>query len=483
MTQVKRSIAALLLAALAVLPGFGCKSTATTQANVVAAQAKPITLEYWGVFTDTDDMDVLIKGFQANHANIRINYRKFRPEEYEQKLLEAFAEDRGPDLFTVHNNNLGHYLTKLAPMPANIPFFVFMKQGSGLSEKVVVTQDTRPGLTLKQLRDKFVGVVESDVLAFATPTSTQKSIFALPFFVDSLALYYNHDLLAQNQITKPAADWEDLLTQAQKYTKPADVDERSKGITQAIVPFGTGTNVHRASDLLVTLMMQNGSAVTAPNGRVSFNSKVVNKDGSEQIPGVDALGYYLDFADPKQAAYTWNTEQGDALDAFAQGRVPYYFGYSYDASTIQARNPRLNFDINPILTPRDSTTKAVTANYWIEAVSKKSRNINEAWLFISEAATNKDPLAAFLKRTKRASALNELIQTQLEDPDVGVFAKQALTSRSWYHGKDGAAVDAIMTTMIEKAHNVILTPAENQDTAKLLEAAVGQAATQINDTL
>lgn len=478
----KRSFTITVLAALLLTTGAGCSSSGSGSngGNAAAPKAslQPITLNYWGVFTDSDDMAGLIAEFQKKHPNISVNYRKFRPEEYEQKLLEAFAEDRGPDLFTIHNTWLTKYKSKLSAMPDKMAYPVFVKTGSGIGEKTEVQMKELAGVSLKQMRDQFVATVERDVMMEASSTSTKKSVYALPFYVDTLALYYNKELLAQNSIVKPAANWNQLREHAETLTKRV---KDSDVVTQSAVALGTGTGVHRSGDIIMALMAQNGARITKEDGAFIFHTPGnTNPAKDEALPGARALQFYLDFSNPKLKSYTWGPEQGDALDAFVEGRLAYYFGYSYDMGTIRSRSPRLNFDVAAM--PQFEKPFNI-ANYWMESVSNRSKFKQEAWLFIAETATNKDALTKYLKRTKRASALSELIATQMEDVDLAVFAKQNLTAQTWYHGKDSHAGDQILVEMIDSARAKLLGGAEDLDVQQVMQEAVNRAAARLNDTL
>lgn len=475
----KKTIALSLLLASFVTLGLGCKDAA----QVPKEKTAPVALQYWGVYTDSSDMDVLVADFKKRHPNIDVQYRKFRPEEYEQKLLEAFAEDRGPDLFTIHNTWLKKYLTRLAPMPDKFSFASFVSTGGGISQSTEVQLVTKTGLGLKQIRDQFVGAVEGDVMALdpASPTATaQKKVFALPFYVDTLAMFYNKDLLAQSGVVKPAQDWLGVLNQAEKLTKISAEDNR---VVQSMAALGTGTNVHRAGDIVLSLMMQNGARISLDDGRFVFNQQAAAQAQDEETPGAAALHFYLDFGNPRKKSYTWSPETGDSLEAFTQGRVAYYFGYSYDLPTIKARNPRLNFDIAPLPVPKVGDKPINIANYWMEAVSKKSTHKDEAWLFIMEQATAKEALTKYLAQTRRAAAFTEVVSAQAEDLDLGVFAKQNLTARSWYRGRNPQAAEQILVDMIEEARNSIINPPPDAVESELYQKAVNRAVARLNDTL
>lgn len=477
--MVKRSLATGILLGLLMITGAGCGSSEPAPAATEQA-AQPVTLEYWGVFTDTDDMTVLTTAFQAKHPNIQIRYRKFRPEEYEQKLLEAFAEDRGPDLFTIHNTWFPKYKSKLSPMPDKIPYPEFVKSGSGISEKTTVVMKEATGISLKQMRDSFVQVVEMDTMARVSTTSTKVGVFALPFYMDTLAMYYNKDILAQNAIVKPALDWNQLRSHAKTITRYV---KDSETITQPGIALGTGRGVHRAGDILIALMAQNGALIAKDDGGFAFHTPGNTTPArDEALPGARALRFYLDFGNPYSDAYSWNYDQGDALEAFAAGKLGYYFGYSYDMPTIKSKNPRLNFDVAALPQFEAQKPKNVS-NYWMETVSNKSKYKNEAWLFIKETATDKEALAKFLKQTKRASALTALIETQKDEIDVSVFATQSLTGRTWYRGKDSAAADLILNELIDNTRARLLNPNEEYNVDELMQEAVNRAAARLNDTL
>jgi maltose-binding protein MalE len=279
-------------------------------------------------------------------------------------------------------------------------------------------------------------------------------------------------------VVKPAANWNQVREHAEKLTKRL---KDSDTITQPAVALGTGNNVHRSGDIVMALMAQNGARIAKDDGAFIFHTPGNTTPAKDEaLPGARALQFYLDFANPASKAYSWNPDQGDALDAFIQGRLAYYFGYSYDISTIRSRNPRLNFDIASL--PQFEKPVNI-ANYWMESVSSKAKNKNEAWLFVLETATNKDALTKFLKRTRRASALTELIQTQLDDVDLAVFAQQNLTAQTWYHGKDSKAGDQILVEMIESARAKLVNPTEELDITELTQQAVQRAAVRLNDTL
>jgi len=77
------------------LAGLGCKGL--SQQQVAATQ--PVTLEFWTVFDDVDALQAQIDKYKADRPYLTINLKQLRTDEIYSRLLEALAEDKGPDLF------------------------------------------------------------------------------------------------------------------------------------------------------------------------------------------------------------------------------------------------------------------------------------------------------------------------------------------------------------------------------------------------
>ena len=148
-----------LLAIFLITSGFGCKinNGATTEAM------KPVTLTYWRVFDGPDAFDEIIAKYKALHPFVNIEYRKLRFDEYEQELLNALAEDRGPDIFSIHNTWIKKYQSKIEPMPASTTMVYPVEKGT-IKKETVNEMRTTPTLTIGQVRDNFVDVVGRDVI-------------------------------------------------------------------------------------------------------------------------------------------------------------------------------------------------------------------------------------------------------------------------------------------------------------------------------
>src|SRR6056297_2137853 len=92
--------------------------------------SRSITLEYWRVFEGRDAFGDIIKQYNKRHPNVKINYRKIRYENYKEELLNAMAEDRGPDIFSIHNNWMHEYKSKISPMPNQVTISELVTKGT-----------------------------------------------------------------------------------------------------------------------------------------------------------------------------------------------------------------------------------------------------------------------------------------------------------------------------------------------------------------
>ncbi len=421
---------ALLLTSLVAL-GAGCLGGSAS-----APDQEHITLDYWRVFDDDHAFNKIITDYKAIHPNVTINYRVLRPEEYEEELIRAFAEGYGPDIFSVHNTQIAEFQSLMSPMPPSVKVDYLESVGTIRKEVVTVTRE-QPTISQKAIKDTFVDVVPGDVIRsyqYDPRQPAEQRIFGLPLSVDTLALYYNKDLLNAAGIAEPPATWEEFQQDVIKLT----VIDAQGEVTQSGAALGTTNNVERSADLISVLMIQNGTLMTDDRGVVTFDD-VPEGTPEGLFPAVDAIQFYTDFANPIKEVYTWNSGFPNSFEAFVNGQTAFYFGYSYHQPLIRAAAPRLHYATANL--PQISGGRAVNyANYWVEGVAKNSPDQDYAWDFVNFLASA-DHVGDYLDIADRPTALRSLINEQLNSESLGVFAEQLLTAVSWYKGGDAAAME------------------------------------------
>ncbi|MBU4216580.1 extracellular solute-binding protein [Candidatus Parcubacteria bacterium] len=449
-----------LLILLILLPGFGFACTPAA----VQEQTQPIELNYWRVWDGPDAFEGTIAKYNALHPFIKINYKKFRYEEFEQKLLEGFATDRGPDIFSIHNTWLRKYQKNglILPMPATISMVYPIEQGTIKKETILTVKETK-SITLKEIKNNFADVVYNDIVINVNENNKITSqVYGLPLSVDTLVMFYNKDLYNNAGITAPSAYWD---AKFQSDVKKLNKQNAKGELIQSGAALGGSKNIDRSMDILAALMMQSGAEMLNDSGQVKFNQSPVNMKQTNYVPGLDAIRFYTDFANPGKEIYSWNKDLDSALNLFADGKLATMFGYSYHTPQIKALSPKLNFAIAK-LPQIEGNTPVNYANYWAEVVSSKiltnpenlkkgakyaKNKADAAWDFI-QFETKEEQAKLYLEKTKKPTALKSLINSQTEDMEIGVSAEQILTAKSWYKGNDANAMETIFQEMIEEGN-------------------------------
>lgn len=398
-------------------------------------------LEFWSPIDNKAIFQDIMDGFaEATKGNIFIKtFVKKNLDTYEQELVSALAAGKGPDVFLIPNSWIPKHADKIRPLPVGPGF-----------------------MTIRQFQDLFVEVAQTDLIV-------NNQIYGLPLFVDTLALFYNKDIMANAGITMPPKTWGEFQAASRKMTK---IDSLGR-IQQSGAAMGgwsdrNNGNINRATDVLTLLMMQTGAQM------IDFNTMSAAFDKPRQIktdqtiiyPGIEALKFYTNFANSAHPFYSWNSQLHHSIDAFSEGTLGMMLNYAYNIPTIKTKNPHLNFGIAPA--PQAQQTIINYANYFAVAVSIQSRQSKAAWQF-AQYLTDPKNVWKYLNTAKRPAAVRLYIDQQKNDPELGVFAEQALTARSWYQA-DPIAIENIFNNMIQ---SVVMGRAT-------VEAAVRQAAKEVN---
>jgi len=391
------TFAVLIILTAITLTGQSCGRSA----NIGTTNQQTITV--WGLWHESRYMASVIKQF-SDQTGIKVQYKKIASvAAYEHELLSALAEGRGPDVFVIHHT------------------WVDGKRG-------ILTAAPNTIVDPRAVQDEFVDVVAKDVVR-------DGQVYALPVSVDTLALYYNKDLLNDAAIAKPPDTWSDFQRMVEKLTTV----NRLGTIQQSASALGTAANINRGPDLVQLLMMQSGLPIINDRGSVDIS----NADGER------SLTFYTDFANRGKKIYTWNLQQDFSIDAFAEGDTATMFNYSYHIPTVQAKNPRLNFAIGymPQIAGSAAENHSNFAAYWPYAVANASTAPNAAWQFV-RFVTSEGPATVLNTSHTTPPALRSSVIESQRDPELGVFADQALTAKSWSR-PDIAAADSIFNQAID----------------------------------
>lgn len=453
----------IAVGAALLLGGFGCKNTAPA---VGGKDTQRKTLEIWTVYDDVDALQKLVTAYRAERPYLQVNIRQLRAEELYDRLVEALAEDRGPDILSLNNRAIGKYVSKLAKMPGSIRDTTVRVVKGNFSTETIVNTQTKATVTLDQLDRQYLQVVRQDAVRGG-------AIYGLPLSMDTMAMYYNKDLLDRAGVPEPPKTWEEFQEAVRKLTK---YDQSSGKIIQSGAAIGTGSNVPWSDDVLYVLFKQSNVPFVDRANRAIFNRRAA--DSGDETPAMDVLDFYTDFANPTRDTYTWNAEMGNALDSFVTGKVGFFFGYHFHNDMIKSRAPQLNYEVVPML-QLNSEVQANVAYYTLLTVTAKSKNPNEAWALITHL-TNSAATKTYLDATGRLTALRAHIGAQSENIELAPFVSQLLIASSWYSGNNYEAAASAVSDMLREW---LQNPPDPDRLLEFRQGILNRAASKINQTL
>ncbi len=356
-----------------------------------------ISLEFWGT-GPAGNWSQIIAAYQKDNPQVSVKYIAKDASRYERDLVEALAAGVGPDIAVINNVWLGKHLNKLSPAPSQV-------------------------LSIATFKDSFADSAHQDLIRAG-------KIYAVPFYIDTLALYYNKAFYNNAGLVSPPKTWEEFSDAVKKLTQK----DEGGNIVRSGAALGTAANINYASDILNLLMMQTGATMVSKDGRQVLFDRTVSLQGKNYSPGLAALDFYTSFALSTKPVYTWNARMPGSLKAFTEGKTAMYIGYAKDLKAI--RNSLPNFGVAPMPQIKDSRKDSSYldinwASYQAGAVMQSSTKKEAAWRFLS-FAVGRDSAGAYLRSAYLPPARKDLIEFTASDALLNIFAKQILTAANWF---------------------------------------------------
>ena len=341
----------------------------------------PVTLTYWGFWEEDNSIKALIDVFQTQNPNIQVKYAKQTLINYRTRVQTQIRSGVGPDVFLIHNSWLPMLESDLTEAPTAI-------------------------FNISDYKSAFYPIAETNFIR-------NNKILAAPPQIDGLALYYNEEIL--NGVGgQPPKNWQEFIDLATKMTV-----KDSSGIKTAGAALGATSNVDYWSDIIGLLLLQQ-PGVDLTNLATPQVSEI--------------LKFYTDFViDPKRK--TWDTTLPSSSSMFASGKLGFYFAPSNAVRDLRIVNPSLRFKV--VAVPQLAGKSISWASYWADAVSKTSKNPEEAWKFV-KFLTSEPAEKLFFEQAAQTRIVGEpyslvsLGSEVVNDPILGAFVAQGPNYKSWY---------------------------------------------------
>ncbi len=205
-----------------------------------------IKFSSWGSQTETDLLKPLLKKFEKENPEIKIEFVHI-PQNYFQKLHLLFASNLAPDVVFINNYFAPKYV------------------------KAELLEDLSPYLDKKEYFEKSYQGFEFD-----------GKIYAIPRDVSNIVVYYNKDLFKKYNVPLPAQNWtmKEYVETAKKLTKDTNNDGKTDlwgtSFEKDIIywlPFLLSNNASILSEDGKTLKITDTNALNS----IDFYSSLVNE--------------------------------------------------------------------------------------------------------------------------------------------------------------------------------------------------------------
>lgn len=386
----------------------------------------PVELTYWGLWEEESLIKPLTDLYQQNNPNVKINYVKQSSINYRTRVQTQIREGVGPDIFRIHNSWLPMFEGDLASAPSDV-------------------------IGVPEYKNAFYPIASENFIK-------NNQIYAIPAEIDGLALYYNEDLLTGAGVSVPR-NWQELIDAAVKLT----VRDQSGQIKTAGVALGSTGNIDHWSDILGLLFLQQPG---------------VNMQSLASSEAAEVLSFYTgSITDPKRK--TWDVTMPNSTQAFAQGRLAFYFAPSWRAHELRQINPNLKFNTAPV--PQLSGRQVGWGTFWAEAVSANSKYSREAWKFAKFLASAEAQRLAY-QQASQVRLFGEPYSLAALGPEIsgapieGSFVIQGPYYKSWYLSSNtfDSGINDEMIKYFEDAVNATLQGTDPQVALQTVAKGVQQ---------
>jgi multiple sugar transport system substrate-binding protein len=304
------------------------ESTQPEKANSV--NADPVVLKFWSFHTgsEAEFIEQVVKLYNEKHDDIKIEHSVVNQSDYITTLIPtAYANGEAPDILYVEPSTFTKYAEK--------------------------------GM-LADLTPYFSEELKNDILPSALNAVTYRGkIYALPFEMEILGLFYNADMLEEAGITPPTT-WNDLYEAAKKLT--------TEDVYGLVLP------VEKSGYTLFNwwpFMWMNGADV------LSEDSTTCTVDTPEMAEALDFWGRFF------KEGLSPNSLQIGPWDIgnIGTGIAAMQICGTYCISSIENNYPDVNIQVAPLPAPEGKQSYTVAGGQKL-AVNAQSENIDAATGFI-----------------------------------------------------------------------------------------------------
>lgn len=363
----------------------------------------------WGTVDSNAFYDILRPLYDAVPDYRQITYLQKDPATFDSDLINAMADDVGPDVLFLPHEQLIQYRNRIQPISYG-------------------------DFPLTDFRSLYLDGAEIFAMS--------DGVYAYPVAVDPLVLYWNRDILASYNYLEAPKTWEVLINEIVPTLIERDFN---RTIIRSPLAFGEYRNVQNAFSIISLLLLQGGSQLVVED-RESYQL-MLDETRTGGRPFTDAVTFYTSFASPSSALYSWNRSKSLDRDEFLAEDLVFYFGKGSEARIIAQRNPNLNFAVAEVPQAQSATIRRTYGVFYGLALLRSSDNKSDSYQAIQllSGGTNSKQIADVLGMAPahRAQAL-----AGSNDIYGRISYTSAIVARGWLN-PDKRQVDDIFTKMVE----------------------------------
>ncbi len=368
-------------------------------------------VDIWGTLPESAFYQTLEPILETQPAYAAIRYTEMNPETFDADVLNALAEDRGPDLLLLPHEEIVAYRSKLQPIPyENFPE--------------------------RDFRNLYVDGAE--IWKFSD------GIYGYPLAIDPLVMYWNRDILSSKNVLSAPKSWEAIVNDI----VPTFVErDFNRNITLSPLAFGEYRNVTHAAEIIAMLTIQGGSSLVEEGTEGRYRLLLNQTPERNRTPLEAAVTFYTNFASPSNPLYSWNRARPIDRDAFLSEDLILYFGKGSEARGLAAQNPNLNFDIAEVPQGAAATVRRTYGTFYGLSLLRSSDNKQGAYIAMQLIGAA-DFSSAYADRIGMAPAHRTSLASGSSDTYGRIIYATAVVARGWLSPRP-AAVDSIFTQMVE----------------------------------
>lgn len=368
------------------------------------------TVDIWGTLP-SEAIENLFRDLSKEQPIFsRITYSFINQNQFDDKLRDALADSKGPDLILVSHEELVNLRNRIMP----------------------ISYEKFPAVDVRNIY-----VDGAQIFAL------KDGMYGYPLAVDPLMMYWNKDILTTNEFLTPPKTWELMINTMFPELIERDFD---RTIKHSVVAMGEYSNVRNSFATMSALMLQGGSKGVTDTGN-SYSVQLSNSEIGSNNPLRAMADFYTRFSKSSNSLYSWNRSLSEDRQLFTSGDLSFYFGYGSEGVEIEKVNPNLNFDIAEIPQGEGATVRRTYGKFYALSLLKASDNPSGAAI-VMQAISNPAIADQIAIKNNMVPVFRSTVSGGSNDTYGRITYKSAAIAFGWLN-PDINKTNDIFKTMVE----------------------------------